>query len=333
MSSNYNVHVHDESDTIQIVLIGRPILSIIDTCNSNLSQCLYREHVKAETILQQHNFLIATLEKYGVCVIDVLNGSNIFTERSTIDPLQLANLVFTRDPMITTAKGIVLGRFRESIRSLEIDMIRDCLTRKHIAISGEITAPGCLEGGDFFPCGRDLSIVAVGMRTNMEGVNQLMTRNLLGTTRIAIVHYVSQGAAADMHFIHLDCYFGIAGFKVALMWEGACDFKVDEYTQFGSLYVKTRTGVNFKRYLEIECSYRVLVVSSESQKKYGCNVLALNSTTVLTQEWDVTMMLQNIGIQTIYVELSEIHKMYGGIRCATQVISRKSVTTSQLSHD
>jgi arginine deiminase len=33
-----------------------------------------------------------------------------------------------------------------------------------LPIIGEIEAPGYLEGGDFFPMGRDLALVGVGLR-------------------------------------------------------------------------------------------------------------------------------------------------------------------------
>ena len=52
---------------------------------------------------------------------------------------------------------------------------------------GEIEAPGYLEGGDFFPAGRDLALVGIGLRSNFEACHQLMERDLLGTRRLAVV--------------------------------------------------------------------------------------------------------------------------------------------------
>lgn len=52
---------------------------------------------------------------------------------------------------------------------------------------GEIDPPGFLEGGDFFPAGRDLALVGIGLRSNFEACRQLMERDLLGTRRLAIV--------------------------------------------------------------------------------------------------------------------------------------------------
>jgi len=52
---------------------------------------------------------------------------------------------------------------------------------------GEIRVPGFLEGGDFFPAGRDLALVGIGLRSNSEAARQLMDGDLLGTSRLAVV--------------------------------------------------------------------------------------------------------------------------------------------------
>lgn len=55
-------------------------------------------------------------------------------------------------------------------------------------IAGSIEAPGYLEGGDFFPvASRDLSLVGIGLRSNMEACQQLMDQDLLGTARLGVV--------------------------------------------------------------------------------------------------------------------------------------------------
>lgn len=48
-------------------------------------------------------------------------------------------------------------------------------------------APGYLEGGDFFPLGKDLAMVGVGLRSNVEACQQLMDKDVLGTKRLAVV--------------------------------------------------------------------------------------------------------------------------------------------------
>lgn len=52
---------------------------------------------------------------------------------------------------------------------------------------GRITAPGFLEGGDYFPAGNDLALIGIGLRSNMEACQQLMDEDLLGANRLAVV--------------------------------------------------------------------------------------------------------------------------------------------------
>lgn len=48
--------------------------------------------------------------------------------------------------------------------------------------------PGFLEGGDFYPAGKDLCFVGVGLRSNLAACMQLMEQDWFGTDRVAIVN-------------------------------------------------------------------------------------------------------------------------------------------------
>ena len=41
---------------------------------------------------------------------------------------------------------------------------------------GDIAEPGYLEGGDFFPAGRDLALLGIGLRSNFEACKQVGAR-------------------------------------------------------------------------------------------------------------------------------------------------------------
>jgi len=41
--------------------------------------------------------------------------------------------------------------------------------------------------GDFFPAGRDLALLGIGLRSNLDACKQLMEQDLLGTRRFAVV--------------------------------------------------------------------------------------------------------------------------------------------------
>ena len=54
-------------------------------------------------------------------------------------------------------------------------------------IEGSVREPGYLEGGDYCPASADLHFVGVGLRSNMEAVQQLMDEDLFGARRVAVV--------------------------------------------------------------------------------------------------------------------------------------------------
>jgi arginine deiminase len=84
-------------------------------------------------------------------------------------------------------RGIVMGRLRSSQRQREVALMRLCFQKLGLPIIGEISQPGFLEGGDFFPAGADLALIGIGLRSNMEACEQLMEQNLLGTRCLAVV--------------------------------------------------------------------------------------------------------------------------------------------------
>lgn len=83
-------------------------------------------------------------------------------------------------------------------------------------MAGSIQAPGYLEGGDFFPAGRDLALLGVGLRSNYEAAKELMTKDLLGTTRFAVVR---DDFEQHQDRMHLDCVFSILTEDCCLMLE------------------------------------------------------------------------------------------------------------------
>ena len=97
---------------------------------------------------------------------------------------------------------------------------------------GAIEAPGYLEGGDFFPCGRGLAMLGVGLRSNVEAATQLMQRDLLGTDALAVVRDDFEQSQDRMH---LDCVFSLLGDDVCLMLDEMMG--EESPTRYGSLFL------------------------------------------------------------------------------------------------
>ena len=67
-----------------------------------------------------------------------------------------------------------------------------------VHIEGEVREPGYLEGGDYCPASSDLHFVGVGLRSNMEAVQQLMDEDLFGARRVAVVRDDYEQSQVDL---------------------------------------------------------------------------------------------------------------------------------------
>jgi arginine deiminase len=119
----------------------------------------------------------------------VLNVEERGTFEVELRTRPLSNLYFMRDPVITTDRGVVLGRFAREVRLPELDVVRTALETLGIEPLYAIKPPGVLEGGDFIPHG-PWALIGVGARTNQDAVDQLLRApgaEALGYPHIAVI--------------------------------------------------------------------------------------------------------------------------------------------------
>lgn len=75
-------------------------------------------------------------------------------------------MYFMRDQVITTPKGIVVGKMNSYQRRVETDIVRFALQKLNIKPILEIQGDGRLEGGDYIPAG-EYVLIGQGLRTNI----------------------------------------------------------------------------------------------------------------------------------------------------------------------
>ena len=86
-----------------------------------------------------------------------------------------------------------------------------------------------------------------------------------------------------------------------------------EYTlQNNGAYKKTGKTKNFIDYLK-DNNYNVIALSTESQHNYGANILELSNGNILVQDKETHEKIPG----SIFIPFHEIHKMYGGLHCAS----------------
>lgn len=117
--------------------------------------------------VEEYEALLHTLRATGA-QIDFLPSD----ERTNLDS------IYTRDASIVTPRGVILCRMGKRLRAGEPAAQRAAFRNLGVPIVGEITEPGCLEGGDVLWLDDRTIAVGRGYRTNAAGILQL--RALLG---------------------------------------------------------------------------------------------------------------------------------------------------------
>jgi len=260
-----------------------------------------------------------------------------FTASYSFKPL--TNLQFTRDQQITTARGIVLSRMRSSQRQHEVDVMKFCFKKLGLKVVGAVEAPGFLEGGDFFPGGSERCFFGVGVRSNVEAVQQLMLQDLCGTNKVVVVKDELDRSQDRMH---LDCYFNIISSNCVLLLDEAMGVDaplhrvVDEYEKRAPLpgergqrfgeYLLVKKNIEFSVYLHNECGYNIITLTKQEQLAYACNCLNLGGGRILSCHLEsarriVRSPFFNGDMQ--FLPFDEVTKMYGALHCSTQVVARQ----------
>lgn len=269
-----------------------------------------------------------------------------FTATYQFEPL--SNIVFVRDQQITTRKGIVMARLRSQQRQREVDIMEFCFRKLGLDVIGRIPDSAHLEGGDFFPLGEKLCLLGIGPRSDWAAVEYLLERDLLGTSTVAVVKDEFERKQERMH---LDTVFNVLGDNCCIMLENMMGAEsptrrmVDEYTVCGSLdserladseaesatpkrlgpYVLLRQDVEFSSFMK-ENGFTIIPVTDQEQLDYGCNVLNLGDGDVISIERKTARRIacSKAFKGTIeYLDFTAVTCMYGGVHCATQVVSRE----------
>ena len=261
--------------------------------------------------------------------IDVDKNSSTGFHYDKLPLLPLANTVFTRDQQITTAKGVVIGRFGAQQRRDENKLMKVVWAELGIEPVGQINGPGTLEGGDFIPISEDYCMLGVGLRTKMTAAKQLMNQDLLGTKRFIVVEDLYD---KNQQRMHLDTYFNVASEKLCVC--------VDKIAEDDPKYIRiarefVRDGVNsykevsqlpFGKWLKKE-GFEVVPASFKQQEDYFINLLHLGKNKngkdivfAINPEVEKALKQRGFDGEVHYLDFHEITAMYGGAHCASQVL-------------
>ena len=121
--------------------------------------------------------LAGAIDEYEA-FLDILRRTGAQIDFLPRDARTNLDSIYARDAAIVCDRGVILGRMGKRLRRSEPAAQQAALRLLGVPIVGEITDPGCLEGGDVVWLDGRTIAVGCGYRTNEEGILQL--RALLG---------------------------------------------------------------------------------------------------------------------------------------------------------
>lgn len=242
----------------------------------------------------------------------------------------LMNLYFTRDQSITTPRGHIICRMNSPQRAAEAAIIDLCYRHMGVEPILRIEGEGRLEGGDYIPAGT-MAFIGCGMRTNEEGIRQIMEADAFGHDTIVVVHDHKRWQMQ----MHLDTHFNIIDRNLCTMvssrlnarpgepdWN-TCDIYVREPgTKPYSLMQK---DVSFVEYIRAT-GFEIIPIDYDDEMHYANNYLTIAPRHIMAvagQSETFQQRLAEAGVTVEWVPLENLIKGYGAAHCMTQVLKRE----------
>ncbi len=246
----------------------------------------------------------------------------------------IMNIFFMRDQMISTAKGIVIGRMNSAQRQLECDIAEFCLHKIGFPPIHHIEGDDAyLEGGDFLPFG-DYSFIGCGLRTTQSAVDQLMENDLLGTNKVVVVKDIW----GEQEQMHLDTYFNIIDRDLCTLSEARYlaakgdpqYLKIDiwERETPNEPYHKAFENISFVDFIEDELHMKIIPISRRDELTYANNFLTVAPRKIMAVAGQSVELQEDFKanyVDVTWVPLSNLIKGYGAAHCMTQIVDNGDV--------
>ena len=243
----------------------------------------------------------------------------------------LMNLYFTRDQSITTPRGHIICYMNSSQRAPETNIIRLCY--EHLGLKPILTieGDGRLEGGDYIPAGT-ISLIGCGMRTNDEGIRQMLEADAFGHDTVVVVrdHKLWQMQ------MHLDTHFNIIDRDLCTMVSSrlyaqpgdpefnACDIWAREP---GTLqYAIWKKDLSFVDYIKSR-GFQIIPIDFDDEMHYANNFLTIAPRHIMAvggQSEKLQQRFREAGVTVEWIPLENLIGGYGAAHCMTQVLLREA---------
>ncbi|MBP5476966.1 MAG: hypothetical protein J6Y00_04695 [Paludibacteraceae bacterium] len=241
------------------------------------------------------------------------------------------NLYFTRDQSITTPRGHIICRMNSLQRASETDIIDLCYSHLGVKPVLRIEGEGRLEGGDYIPAGT-IALIGCGMRTNDEGIRQIMEADAFGHDTVVVVRDHKRWQMQ----MHLDTHFNIIDRDLCTMVSSRLNAQPGE-PEFNTcdIYVRApgtkpyslmRKDVPFVEYMRAR-GFRIIPIDYEDEMHYANNYLTIAPRHIMAvagQSEAFRKRLADEGVTVEWIPLESLIDGYGAAHCMTQVLQRAS---------
>lgn len=291
------------------MLCAPTILDVTDlTAAENVGWSAAVNHVKA-----MENFMEfkTTLENAGVKVIDY--STELSNDMKTVSE-QLINRYFVRDLACVIGNSMFLGEAGSSLRRPEYPHAHSLL-EKWFPEKINKQPSTALECGDVMILNKDAVLINIGMRTTLEAVESIKDRIFQeGFSEIAIIDLPRRSDT-----LHLDMNCNVANANLVIAKYFMRYFPVHVFTPQTSRFEMTEQFLNHHGF-EVYWLEKYNTIPD-------INFINLNPETLLIskqatkEQWAKHPLLQKKNL--IEIEVSELEKGGGGIRCMTLPLLRK----------
>lgn len=242
----------------------------------------------------------------------------------------LMNLYFTRDQSITTPRGHIICNMNSKQRAPETEIINLCYEHLGLKPIMRVTGEGRLEGGDYIPAG-NISLIGCGMRTNDEGIRQMMEADAFGHDTIVVVrdHKLWQKQ------MHLDTHFNIIDKDLCTMVSSRLNAQPGspEYNTCDiwarkpgtKEYALWKQDQPFVEYMHGR-GFQIIPIDYDDEMHYANNFLTIAPRHIMAvggQSEELQQRLSDAGVNVEWIPLDNLIGGYGAAHCMTQVLQRE----------
>ncbi|MGG4169517.1 arginine deiminase family protein [Rossellomorea vietnamensis] len=305
----------NEHGELKTVMVCSP--SSVDVPDQRTADYVgWEKPVNQENAKENHEEMTQAMEDAGVTVIDY---SKYLKDEVKELNQQLINRVFVRDLACVYGNTVIPGDAGTTIRAPEYvhchELFQSWFDEKAFSIQDNNRLKA-LENGDVFVLNRDSVFINTGLRSSIESIEALKGKIFqAGFSEIGIIDLPRTGET-----MHLDMNCNVAGENLLIAKSYMRLFPVQIVSEKGGQYVMMEEFIKRQ-------GFDVLWTDDIKHTVADINFLNLDPDTLLISTKANKKILKDHpklkGKKLIEVDVNELEKGGGGIRCMTLPLERR----------